>query len=38
MKSIKKLKSVAVGNITVQNYKTFPSMEWGEDGGTSRRY
>lgn len=33
MKNIKKLKSVAVGNITIQNYKTFPSMEWGEDGG-----
>lgn len=33
MKSIKKLKSLATGNITVTNYKTFPSMEWGENGG-----
>jgi len=33
MKSIKKLKAVTSGVITVQNYKTFPSMEWGEDGG-----
>ena len=33
MKSIKTLKSLATGNITVTNYKTFPSMEWGENGG-----
>lgn len=33
MQNIKKLKSKSIEGLEVRNYQTFPSMEWGEDGG-----
>jgi len=33
MQNIKKLKSKSIEGLEVKNYQTFPSMEWGEDGG-----
>mgnify|MGYP003290648368 CR=1 FL=1 len=33
MQNIKKLKTKTIEGIEVKNYQTFPSMEWGENGG-----
>ena len=33
MKNIKDLKIKSIEDLEVRNVKTFPSMEWGEDGG-----
>lgn len=33
MQNIKKLKAKTKENLEVRNYQTFPSMEWGENGG-----
>ena len=33
MKNIKDLKIKSIEGLEVRNVKTFPSMEWGEDGG-----
>lgn len=33
MKNIKDLKLKSIEGLEVRNLKTFPSMEWGEDGG-----
>lgn len=33
MQNIKNLKAKTLDGLTVKNYQTFPSMEWGENGG-----